>query len=140
MLIKEVFNKFLNEQKERVSEKTYRQYKEIIELFVDYLQGYAWNSLDNADKLNEEAEKKNLTFAEIYNHSYIWDNVGEFLDYFIPRKVNFGDEFVLKTCPRVIRKLLKWMRDNKLLDKTNEDINLQCENQTWEESLKEMGF
>jgi hypothetical protein len=30
------------------------------------------------------------------------------------------------------------MRDNKLLNKTNEDINEQCENQSWEDSLKEM--
>lgn len=139
MLIKEVFNRFLKEQKERLSEKTFQEYKTIMGLFEDSLNGYAWNSLDD-DKAYEKASEKNLTFMDIYDHTYIWDNVGEFLDYFIPRKVNWGDEFVLKTCPRIIRKFLKWMRDEKLLDKTNEEIKLRCENQTWENSLEEMGF
>ncbi|MFT4305016.1 MAG: hypothetical protein ACMXX8_02905 [Candidatus Woesearchaeota archaeon] len=139
MLIKDLFNEFLNEQKQNLSKKTYRDYETIIELFEDSLNGYAWNYIED-DEAYDKAEKKNLTFIDIYEHTHIWNNVGEFLDYFIPKKVNWGDEFVLKTCPRVIRKLLKWMRDKKLLDKTNEEIDLQCENQTWEESLKDLGF
>lgn len=139
MLIKDLFNEFLNEQKQNLSKKTYRDYETIIELFEDSLNGYAWNYIED-DEAYDKAEKKNLTFIDIYDHTHIWNNVGEFLDYFIPKKVNWGDEFVLKTCPRVIRKLLKWMRDKKLLDKTNEEIDLQCENQNWEESLKELGF
>jgi hypothetical protein len=39
---------------------------------------------------------------DLYDHTHIEDNVGEFLDYFVPRKVMSGDEFILKTCPRVI--------------------------------------
>ena len=107
MLIKEVFKEFLQEQKKRLSIKSYKEYETIIELFEDCLDGYAWNSLDDSDKAYEISRKKKLTFAEIYTHNEIWDNVPEFLDYFIPRKVNWGDEFVLKTCPRVIKKLLK---------------------------------
>jgi hypothetical protein len=140
MLIKEVFDEFLKTQKQNLTEKTYRQYKDIIELFEECLHSYAWNSLEDGDEAYEQAEEKNLTFAEIYDHTYIWDNVGEFLDYFIPKKVNWGDEFVLKTCPRVIRKLLKWMREEKLLNKTNEEIKIQCENQTWEDTLEELEF
>ena len=76
----------------------------------------------------------------IFNdHTHIEDNVGEFLDYFVPRKVMSGDEFILKTCPRVIRKLLKWMRDKKLVDLTNDDIKAMCENQLWEDTMREMG-
>ncbi len=138
MLIKEVFAGFLKEQKEMVSSKTYTEYKSIIEFFEDSLDGYAWNSIED-DKAYEKAQKKKLTFIEVYDHTYVWDNVGEFLDYFIPRKVNWGDEFVLKTCPKVIRNLLKWMRDKQLLDKTNEEIKEICENQTWDDSLEEMG-
>ncbi len=139
MLIKEVFAEFLKEHKERVSSKTYKEYKSIIELFEDSLDGYAWNNLDN-QKAYDKAKEKDLTFMDLYDHTFIWENVGEFLDYFIPRKVNWGDEFVLKTCPRVIRNLLKWMRDKQLLDKTNEEIKEACENQTWDDSLKELGF
>jgi hypothetical protein len=139
MLIKKVFAVFLKEQKARVSPKTYGDYTTVIGLFEDSLDGYAWNGLDD-DKAYEKAQKKKLMFMDIYDHTFIWDNVGEFLDYFIPRKANWSDEFVLKTCPRVIRKLLKWMRDKDLLNKTDEEINIQCENQTWQDSLKEMGM
>jgi hypothetical protein len=51
-----------------------------------------------------------------------------------------GDEFILKTCPRVIKKLLKWMRDKKLVDLTNDDIKAMCENQLWEDTMREMEF
>lgn len=139
MLIKEVFAEFLKDQKERTSLKTYQQYKTVIELFEDSLDGYAWNNLDDR-KAYAKAQEKNLTFMDLYDHTYIWENVVEFLDYFIPRKVNWGDEFVLKTCPRIIRKLLKWMRNKDLLKKTDEEINRRCENQTWKDSLAEMGY
>ncbi|MBU0757636.1 MAG: hypothetical protein KKF44_06205 [Nanoarchaeota archaeon] len=140
MIIKKAFEDFLSEQKARLSPKTYSDYKSVIGLFEDSLDGYAWNNLDDCDNAYQDARKKNLSFIDIYDHSYIWENVGEFLDYFIPRKVNWGDEFVLKTCPRIIRKFLKWMRGKNLLDKTNVEIHQCCENQTWEDSLREMGF
>lgn len=140
MLIKDVFAGFLKEQKGKVSLRAYKEYKDVIEFFEDSLDGYAWNTLDDSDKAYKDAQLKKLTFKDIYDHTYIWDNVGEFLDYFIPKKVRWGDTFVLKTCPKVVRALLKWMRDNKLLDKSDEEIMEACENQTWEDSLKEMGF
>ncbi len=139
MIIKELFKQFLKEQKATLSMNTYKKYKEIIELFEHSLDGYAWNNLDD-DKAYDEAQKRNKTFMDIYDHTFIWENVGEFLDYFIPRKVNWGDEFVLKTCPRVIKKLLKYMVYKQLLNKTTEEINMECENQTWEESLEELHF
>lgn len=139
MLIKEVFSGFLKEKKEKVSTRTYEEYEQIIDLFEHSLQSYAWNNLEE-DQAYEKAQEKKLMFIEIYDHSYIWENLGEFLNYFIPRKVNQGDEFVLKKCPRVMRDLLKWMREKQLLDKTNEEINEACENETWDDYLNEFGF
>lgn len=139
MLIKDLFKEFLAEQKERLAQKTYNDYEWVIGLFEDSLDGYAWNNIED-EQAYEKAHKQNLTFMDIYDHSYIFDNVGEFLDYFIPKKVAASDEFVLKTSPRVIRKLLKWMRDRNLLNKTDEEISEACENQLWEDSLREMGF
>ncbi|MEK6816626.1 MAG: hypothetical protein AABY09_03360, partial [Nanoarchaeota archaeon] len=89
MLIKEVFAGFLKEQKGNVSLKTYKEYETVIRLFEHSLDSYAWNTLDD-DKAYEEAQLKKLAFMDIYDHTYIWDNVGEFLDYFIPIKVNWG--------------------------------------------------
>ena len=140
MLIKEVFDQFLSEQKSKLAPKTYRDYESVIDLFENQLNGYAWNGIDDGEKAYDEAKKQKKSFIDLYDHTHIEDNVGEFLDYFVPRKVMSGDEFILKTCPRVIRKLLKWMRDKKLVDLTNDDIKAMCENQLWEDTMREMGF
>jgi hypothetical protein len=140
MLIKEVFDQFLSEQKSKLAPKTYRDYESVIDLFENQLDGYAWNGIDDGEKAYDEAKKQRKSFIDLYDHTHIEDNVGEFLDYFVPRKVMSGDEFILKTCPRVIRKLLKWMRDKKLVDLTNDDIKTMCENQLWEGTMREMGF
>jgi hypothetical protein len=140
VLIKEVFDQFLSEQKSKLAPKTYRDYESVIDLFENQLDGYAWNGIDDGEKAYDEAKKQKKSFIDLYDHTHIEDNVGEFLDYFVPRKVMSGDEFILKTCPRVIRKLLKWMRDKKLVDLTNDDIKAMCENQLWEDTMREMGF
>ena len=140
MLIKEVFDQFLSEQKSKLAPKTYRDYESVIDLFENQLDGYAWNGIGDGEKAYNEAKKQKKSFIDLYDHTHIEDNVGEFLDYFVPRKVMSGDEFILKTCPRVIRKLLKWMRDKKLVDLTNDDIKAMCENQLWEDTMREMGF
>jgi hypothetical protein len=140
VLIKEVFDQFLSEQKSKLAPKTYRDYESVIDLFENQLDGYAWNGIDDGEKAYDEAKKQKKSFIDLYDHTHIEDNVGEFLDYFVPRKVMSGDEFILKTCPRVIRKLLKWMRDKKLVDLTNDDIKAMCENQLWEDTMREMRF
>jgi UDP-glucose 4-epimerase len=140
MLIKEVFGQFLSEQKSKLAPKTYRDYASVIDLFASQLDGYAWNNLDDANKAYNKAQKQGKSFIDLYDHKHIEGNVGEFLDYFVPRKVIAGDDFILKTCPRVIRKLLKWMRDKQLVNLTNEDIKEMCENQLWEDTMRDMGF
>ena len=47
---------------------------------------------------------------------------------------------MLKTCPRVMRKLLRWMRAQQLVDFTTEDIQAMCEHQLWEDTVREMGL
>ncbi len=140
MFIKEVFEQFLSEQKSNLAPKTYRDYASVIELFEHQLDGYAWNTINNRDKAYDAAQKQGKSFIDLYDHNHIEDNVGEFLDYFAPRKVMARDEFILKTCPRVIRKLLKWMRKKKLVDLTNDDIKELCENQLWEDTMRDMGY
>jgi SRSO17 transposase len=51
-----------------------------------------------------------------------------------------GNEFLLKTCPRVIRKFLRWMREKQLVDFTNDEIQSMCENQLWEETVRDLGL
>ena len=140
MLIKEVFDQFLAEQKSKLAPKTYRDYESVMDLFEKQLDGYAWNNIPDGTKAYDVAQKKGRSFIDLYDHTHIEGNIGEFLDYFVPRKVMAGDEFILKTCPRVIRKLLRWMRDKKLVDLTNDEIKAMCENQLWEDTMRDMGF
>lgn len=140
MFIKEVFEQFLSEHKATLAPKTYRDYASVIELFEHQLDGYAWNNIDNGQKAYDQAKKKGKSFIDLYDHTHIEENIGEFLDYFVPRKVMAGDAFILKTCPRVIRKLLRWMRTKKLVDLTNDEIKALCENQLWEDTVRDMGF
>ncbi len=138
MLIREVFAKFLQQQKEKLSAKSYRENESVIDLFGHCLDRYAWNNVAPAEPTYDETHDAGKTFPDVYDHAHIFPNVGEFLDYFVPRKVMAGNGFILKTCPRVIRKLLKWMREQQLLDVSNEEINEACENSLWEETLKKM--
>jgi len=140
MVIKGVFEQFLAEQQSKQAPKTYRDYASVIELFEHQLEGYAWNNLTHGQKAYETAQKKGQRFIDLYDHTHIAENVREFLDYFVPRKVMAGNEFILKTCPRVIRKLLRWMREKKLVDCTHEEIQAMCENQLWEDTVREMGL
>ena len=140
MCIKDVFEQFLSEQESKLAPKTYRDYASVIELFEHQLDGYAWNNLADGDKAYNQAKKKGKSFIDLYDHTHIEENVREFLDYFVPRKVMAGNEFILKTCPRVMRQLLKWMKNKKLVDLTNDDIKEMCENQLWEDTMRDMGF
>jgi len=140
MVIKDVFEQFLSEQKSKLAAKTYRDYASVLDLFAHQLDGYAWNNIADGTQAYDAAKKKGKSFIDLYDHTHIESNVREFLDYFVPRKVMAGNEFILKTCPRVIRKLLRWMREKKLVDLTNDEIKDMCENQLWEDTVRDLGF
>jgi hypothetical protein len=140
MVIKDVFEQFLAEQESKLAPKAYRSYASVIELFEHQLDGYAWNNLDDGTKAYKDAKKRDKSFIDLYDHTHIESNVREFLDYFVPRKVMAGNEFILKTCPRVMRSLLRWMRNKKLVNLTNDDMKEMCENQLWEDTMRDMGF
>jgi hypothetical protein len=140
VLIKEVFEQFLAEQRSKLAPKTYRDYESVMDLFAHQLDDYAWNNLVHGQQAYETAKKKGKSFIDLYDHTPIEENVREFLDYFVPRKVMAGNTFILKTCPRVIRKFLRWMREKKLVDVTNDEIRDMCENQLWEDTVRDMGL
>ena len=140
MVIKDVFAQFLSEQRSKLASKTYRDYESVMDLFEKQLDGYAWNNIADGTKAYDAAKTKGRSFIDLYDHTHIEENVREFLDYFVPRKVMAGNEFILKTCPRVMRKLLRWMREKKLVDLTNDEMKGMCENQLWEDTVKDLGL
>jgi hypothetical protein len=87
MLIKELFNQFLSDQLARVSRQTYRDYALVMGLFADYLNSNAWHSLDDGDNAYMEAMEQEQTFIDLYDHAYIEDNIEDFLNDFVLRKV-----------------------------------------------------
>jgi hypothetical protein len=58
MLIKEVFDQFLSEQKSKLAPKTYRDYESVIDLFENQLDDYARNGIDDGEKAYDEARKQ----------------------------------------------------------------------------------
>ena len=56
--LKKTLNDFLSDQEERLSKRTYKDYRNVIQLLEDYLNGYAYMSLSK-----EEQEK----FSDIHS-------------------------------------------------------------------------
>jgi hypothetical protein len=128
MLIKELLNQFLSDQQARLARKAYRDYSVVMGLFADHLDSDGWNYLDDGDNAYFEAVEQEKTFIDLYDHSHIEDNIEAFLNDFVPQKVVAEDAFIFETCPRVMRTLLTWMRDQHLVELTNADIQEMCEN------------
>ena len=66
MFIKEIFERFLSEQKSKLAQKTYRDYASVIELFEHQLDGYAWNNIDNGNKARGTWRKPSIPRQFIY--------------------------------------------------------------------------
>lgn len=109
--IKQVLGEFLEEQEARLKPKTYRGYADAIYLFEQCLNGYAYQGLNKKDsecfdKLYNEEHKE---FCAIFGLDKIGPSeIGEFLDYFMIRKV-MGSKELMKTVGKVMRKFVKWM-------------------------------
>lgn len=114
--IAEVLGQFLADQRERLAAKTFAQYESVIELFEHSLNGYAYQSLGKSDAklferlFNAEGDK-HREFCEIFGPEHVLPNVGEFLDYFMIRKVIAGKD-LLRAAGTVTKKLAAWLAEN----------------------------
>ena len=95
--IAEVLDVFLADQHSRLSDATYGKYETIVNLLQSYLNNYAYNCLHNADsalfeKLYNAKGKAHREFCEIFGPDHIPKEIGQFLDYFMVRKVIAGKE------------------------------------------------
>ncbi|MHC4425554.1 MAG: tyrosine-type recombinase/integrase [Planctomycetota bacterium] len=111
--IETVLDEFLEEQQERLKPSTVRKYEEIIELFQSFLDGYAYQYLDKQeaalfDRLYNAQGDKHREFCQIFGPEKIPDSVGEFLNYFMIRKVMCGKE-LMQAAGTVTKKLGKWL-------------------------------
>ena len=124
--IKQVLNEFLKEQQARLKPSTYRGYDDAIYYFEACLNGYAHQYLDEKDsKLFDKLYDQGKEFCEIFGPGTIGSNeIGEFLDYFIIKKV-MGSKELMKTVGRVMRKFVRWMNEKGYM--SNEEYRITAE-------------
>ena len=100
--IAQVLAEFLEDQKARLSAKTYAKHEDIVEWFERYLQSY-WPGHDG-----EYSEKPGETYVERYGPEEIPGAFSEFLGYFMPRKVAAGED-TMRAAGTVTSKLAQWL-------------------------------
>jgi hypothetical protein len=82
------------------------------------LDGYAYQSLDDDERRRWEQEfeaNEEGAFCRLFGPEKIPENLGEFLDYFMVRKVIAGQE-LLKASGTVTGKLVRWLAGRGHID------------------------
>jgi len=117
--IEAVLREFLGDQQARLSERTFRQYQEIVELLTICLDNYGHQSLDRMERRRFEAAFRSDpgAFSHLFGPEKILDNLDEFLGYFIIRKVGYGGETLMRSAGAVSKKLVKWLVENGHVDR-----------------------
>jgi hypothetical protein len=105
---------FLRDQRARLSDRTYRNYKDVIRLLRESLNRYAYSSLDARDakrwqKAFDAGDED--AFCKLVGPQEIPPHLGEFLGYFMVRKVSAGHE-LLKAAGTVTGKLARWLEQH----------------------------
>lgn len=115
--IDDALDEFLVEQEERLAPRTFRNYADVIHLLRDCLNGYGYQSLDADERRRWETayERDEEAFIHVFGPAKIADNLGEFLDYFMIRKVMAGEE-LLRAAGTVTKKLAQWLGVQGYLD------------------------
>lgn len=113
-----VLAEFLAEQRERLAASTYRRYERIVELLRTCLNSYGHQSLTGAD-----AERWRVAYDAGDEEAFTrWcgpqrmvENYGEFLGYFIIRKVAASQD-ELKAAATVTKGLARWLARHGYID------------------------
>jgi hypothetical protein len=124
-----VLTEFLADQEKRLAPRTFRNYLSVVDLLRRCLNNYGAQSLDPADRrrFEQEFEQDEEAFVHLFGPEQIAENLGEFLDYFMIRKVMAGEE-LLRTAGTVTKKLAKWLGVRGYLDQ--EDVSVAVERGT----------
>jgi hypothetical protein len=106
---------FLDEQGRRLSPKTAAQYRDVVELLQHHLNGYAYLSLDELDakrfeRLQRATGDVQREFCQAFGPEHILPNVGEFLGYFMIRKV-MASRALLRAAGTVTKRLAAWLAE-----------------------------
>lgn len=113
--IGEVLEQFLADQRHRLAAKTFTHYEDVIRLLQHSLNGSAYQSLGKTEsalfhRLFNAGGTEHREFCEIFGPEHILPNVGEFLGYFMVRKVAAGKD-ILRAAGTVTKKLARWLAE-----------------------------
>ena len=84
--IDETLDRFLADQRERLSEKTFRRYEDVVRLLRHSLDGYAYSWLDENERQRWEKEfetNEEGAFCRLFGPEKIPDHLGAFLGDFM---------------------------------------------------------
>ncbi len=112
--IDQVLDAFLQDQDQRLSAHALRNYEDIVELLRACLNGYAYESLDEADRKRFDQAYQagdEEGFCHLFGPEHILGNLAEFLGYFMLRKVMAGQE-LLRSAGTVTKKLATWLYEH----------------------------
>jgi hypothetical protein len=113
-----VLDVFLREQRLRLSERTYRNYEDVIGLLRDSLDAYAYMSLDGRESQRWHAAfdaGDEEAFCHLFGPEKIPAHLSEFLGYFMVRKVMAGQE-LSKAAGTVTGKLVRWLEKEAYIE------------------------
>ena len=118
--ITEVLGRFLKEQRMRIKSATFGKYEDIVYFFKESMNGYAYQSLgEKEEKLFDHfynlKGEDHREFCDVFGPEKILENVSEFLNYFMIRKVICG-KGMLKAAGTVIKRMTKWLAEHGHVD------------------------
>lgn len=111
--IAEVLDAFLADQEGHLAPRTFARYRDIVDLLRHSLDGYGPNALDDAEEVvfrrhYDAPGDAHREFCEVFGPAHILPHLGEFLGYFMVRKVIAGAE-TLRAAGTVTKKLATWL-------------------------------
>lgn len=116
--IDDALTRFLDAQRPRLAPRTYRRYEEICELLRHCLNGYGHTGLTELERKRWERAYEagdEDAFCHLMGPEQLVDNLGEFLGYFMIRKVAAGQD-LLRAAGTVTKSLAKWLHQQGWID------------------------
>ena len=116
--IETALGEFLEDQRARLATRTFERYRDIVELLTHCLNEYGHQALDRSERRRFEKAYTSdpEAFSRLFGPDKILDNYGEFLGYFMIRKVGYGGETLMQAAGTVTKKLAKWLVERGYVD------------------------
>lgn len=111
---------FLAEKQEATKQRAFRNYADIVDLLKHSLNGYAYDSLDRFERRRWEKAFEagdEAAFTRLFGPDKIPPHLGEFLGYFMIRKV-IVPATLTAAAGRVTKELVEWLAEQGWIEPT----------------------